>query len=281
MTEFPAWIGRREERCDRLDASRSAVLLAAIGHPDMLRNGDPLPPLHHWLHFWEARTPEQTGEDGHPRRGVFLPPIPLPRRMWAGGRLIFRRPLLLGAEIRRVSTIGSITEKHGRSGKLVFVTVQHEIFGNGELAIEEEQDLVYREAAAASPAPAAPAEPRNGGDDPEDCDVAGLDADPVLLFRYSALTMNSHRIHYDRRYAIEEEGYRDIVVQGPLQATLLADLAVRRLDRPLTAFRFRGVAPALARRRLMLHVEGGEDGQVQLWTSQRGVRTMTATAECR
>src|SRR3546814_8661116 len=111
MTEFSAWIGRSEERRDRLDASRSAVLLAAIGQPEAPGDGDPLPPLHHWLHFWDAKTPEQTGVDGHPRRGGFLPPVPLPRRMWAGGRVIFRRPLVLGTEIRRVSTIESITER--------------------------------------------------------------------------------------------------------------------------------------------------------------------------
>src|SRR3546814_9681132 len=102
LTEFSAWIGRSEERRDRLDASRSAVLLAAIGQPEAPGDGDPLPPLHHWLHFWDAKTPEQTGVDGHPRRGGFLPPVPLPRRMWAGGRVIFRRPLVLGTEIRRV-----------------------------------------------------------------------------------------------------------------------------------------------------------------------------------
>lgn len=277
MTEFAAWIGRSEERYDRLDATRSAVLLAAIGRPDTPENGDPLPPLHHWLHFWNARTPDQTGEDGHPKRGGFLPPLPLPRRMWAGGRLIFHRPLLLGAEVRRVSTIDSIAEKHGRSGKLIFVTVRHEIFGDGELAIEEEQDLAYREPAAVSPAPAVSPD---AGNDAAGSTVIGVDADVVLLFRYSALTMNSHRIHYDRRYAIEQEGYQDLVVQGPLQATLLADLAARQLGCPLTTFRFRGVVPALAGR-LMLHAEDSEDGKIELWTSQHGVSAMTATAACR
>src|SRR3546814_628239 len=196
--------------------------------------------------------------------------------MWAGGRVIFRRPLVLGTEIRRVSTIESITEKHGRSGKLVFVTVRHDIFGDDGLAIEEEQDLVYREPADTS---GAPDDPASNAADAEIAGVAGIDADPVLLFRYSALTMNSHRIHYDRRYAMAEEGYPDLVVQGPLQATLLADLAVRRLERPLTTFRFRGLAPAFAGDRLMLHVGEGE-GDMQLWASQRGVRTMTATAGC-
>src|SRR3546814_6361834 len=134
--------------------------------------------------------------------------------MWAGGRVIFRRPLVLGTEIRRVSTIESITEKHGRSGKLVFVTVRHDIFGDDGLAIEEEQDLVYREPADTS---GAPDDPASNAADAEIAGVAGIDADPVLLLRSSALTMNSHRIHYDRRYAMAEEGYPDLVVQGPLQ----------------------------------------------------------------
>jgi 3-methylfumaryl-CoA hydratase len=277
VTEFSAWIGRSEERRDRLDPSRSTMLLSSIGQPNILGEGDPLPALHHWLHFWDPKTPTQTGADGHPQRGGFLPPIPLPRRMWAGGRLILRRPLILGAEIRRVSIIDSITEKRGRSGTLVFVTVRHEIFSDGGLAIEEEQDLVYREPAAGSAGTAA-ARSKAGGT--EDAGLAGIDPDPVLLFRYSALTMNSHRIHYDRRYAVEEEGYEDVVVQGPLQATLLANLAEKRLDAPLATFRFRGVSPAIARHRLALHADEGERS-VELWASQRGVRTMTATAECR
>lgn len=277
MTEFSAWIGRSEERRDRLDPSRSNALLAAIGQPDMLGDGDPLPALHHWLHFWDSKTPEQTGVDGHPKRGGFLPPIPLPRRMWAGGRLIFRRPLILGSQIHRVSTIDAIHEKRGQSGTLIFVTVRHEIFGDGELAIEEEQDLVYREAAAALAA--IPAVEKEAGE-VEDAGSGGIDPNSVLLFRYSALTMNSHRIHYDRRYAVEEEGYEDIVVQGPLQATLLAHLAEHRLGAPLTAFRFRGVSPAIAGHRLALHAEESER-KVELWASQRGTRTMTATAECR
>lgn len=269
MTEFSAWIGRSEERRDRLDPARSNALLSAIGQPKNLVDGDPLPVLHHWLHFWDARTPEQTGQDGHPKRGGFLPPISLPRRMWAGGRLIFRRQLALGSEIRRLSTIDAIHEKHGRSGTLIFVTVRHEIFGDDGLAIEEEQDLVYREPAAAAAAPPAIEE--------EETDAVAFDPDPVLLFRYSALTMNSHRIHYDRPYAMNEEGYEDLVVQGPLQATLLAHLAERRLGAPLATFQFRGVSPAIAGHRLVLRTE--EDAcRAELWASQRGTRTMTATA---
>lgn len=269
MDDFSAWIGRTEEREDRLDPARSNVLLAAIGRPAVLKDGDTLPALHHWLHFWEPRTPLETGADGHPRRGSFLPPVPLSRRMWAGGRLNFRAPLILGEQVRKVSTIRSITAKSGRSGDLVFVTVTHVVHGRDGLAIEEEQDIVYRgdggsavpDHDAAMPAP-----------------VETVLPDPVLLFRYSALTMNSHRIHYDRPYATSVEGYPGLVVQGPLQATLLAALAERELGRPLGTFGFRGLAPAFAGRELHLHVARTE-GMLDLWTSQGGIRTLTVRAE--
>lgn len=271
MTEFSAWIGRSEERHDRLDPARSNALLAALGRAPGLKAGDPLPELHHWLHFWDPRTPDQTGPDGHPKKGGFLPPIPLPRRMWAGGRLIFRAPLVLGEEVRRVSTILSIEEKSGRSGTLMFVTVGHQLFAGDKLSVEEEQDLVYREPAAKGAAPA----PADGTE--EKGALAHVDPDAVLLFRYSALTLNSHRIHYDLPYATGEEHYEGLVVQGPLQATLLAGLAADRLSGPLAAFRFRGVAPAIAGHRLALHAEAGES-ETSLWAAQRGVRTMTAVA---
>lgn len=272
MTDFAAWVGRSEERRDRLDPARSNALLAAIGHASDLNVGDDLPELHHWLHFWDPRTPEQTGTDGHPQKGGFLPPIPLPRRMWAGGRLIFRTPLVLGEDVRRVSTILSIEEKSGRSGTLMFVTVGHQLFMGDRLAIEEEQDLVYREPAAvdASNPPAAVAWEEEGA-------LAVVDPDEVLLFRYSALTLNGHRIHYDYPYATGEEHYEGLVVQGPLQATLLAGAAVDRLNGPLATFRFRGIAPAIAGHRLTLHAVDTDEG-VSLWTAQRGVRTMSAVA---
>lgn len=272
MTEFSAWIGCVEERQDRLDPARSNALLAAIGRELGLSAGDPLPELHHWLHFWDPKMPDQTGPDGHPKKGGFLPPIPLPRRMWAGGRLIFRTPLVLGEEVRRVSTILSIEEKSGRSGTLMFVTVGHQLFAGDRLAIEEEQDLVYREPAeVAGTAASVPDGPEEEGA------LAYVDPDAVLLFRYSALTLNSHRIHYDLPYATGEEHYQGLVVQGPLQATLLAGLAVDRLGGPLAAFRFRGVAPAFAGHGLALHAETGET-ETNLWAVQRGVRTMTAVA---
>lgn len=270
MSDFTAWIDRTDEREDRLDPARANVLLAAIGQPVTLREGDPLPALHHWLHFWESRTPSDTGPDGHPGRGGFLPPVALPRRMWAGGRLIFRAPLLLGERVRRVSTIRSITAKSGRSGDLVFVTVTHALHGQRGLAIEEEQDIVYRGEGGGGEAPA-----------PEVSMPAAAETvqpDPVLLFRYSALTMNGHRIHYDLPYATGSEGYAGLVVQGPLQATLLAALAERALGRPLRTFGFRGLTPAFADIDLHLHSCRTQAG-LDLWTSQGGVRTLSAQAE--
>jgi 3-methylfumaryl-CoA hydratase len=268
MGEFSAWIGRQDVREDRLDPARSNALLAALGETASLTAGDALPVLHHWLHFWEVRTPDETGPDGHARRGGFLPPAALPRRMWAGGRLLFHRPLRLGEEVRRQSTILSIEEKEGRSGALIFVTVRHEIGDRDGPAIDEEQDLVYRAASTAdAPATAADASPGE----------AWVDPDPVLLFRYSALTMNSHRIHYDVPYVTGEEGYPGLVVHGPLQATLLARHAEHRLGGRLTRFRFRGAAPAFADRRLHIHAAARDDG-LDLWTSQGGQKVMTAVA---
>jgi len=269
VSDFSAWVGRTEEREDRLDPVRSNVLLAAIGQPAGLKEGDLLPALHHWLYFWETRTPAETGPDGHPRRGGFLPPVPLPRRMWAGGRLIFRAPLILGELVRKVSMIRSITAKSGRSGDLVFVTVTHALRGQNGLAIEEEQDIVYR------------GESRSASPEPEAAMAASVETimpDPVMLFRYSALTMNGHRIHYDRPYATGTEGYPGLVVQGPLQASLLAALAERELGAPLRTFGFRGLAPALADLDLHLHAYRTGTG-LDLWTSQEGVRKMSAQAE--
>jgi 3-methylfumaryl-CoA hydratase len=271
VSDFSAWIGRTEEREDRLDPARSNALLAALGRDGTVGEGDPLPPLHHWLHFWDVRRPDETGPDGHPKRGGFLPPVALPRRMWAGGRLIFRAPLRLGERVRRVSTIQSIERKTGRSGELVFVTLSHALSGSEGLAIEEEQDLVYREDSSGALPAQAQAQETN---DPAE----SLLPDPILLFRYSALTMNSHRIHYDRPHATEVEHYPGLVVHGPLQATLLAALAERMLGTPLSTFRFRGVAAALAGERLDLHAAPAEKG-LDLWTSHGGVRRMIATAQ--
>jgi len=272
MDDFGDWLGRIQERGDIVDPARSNVLRAALGEAVESQARDALPALHHWLYFWEKRTPQETGADGHPKRGGFLPPITQARRMWAGGRLRFAAPLRLGEPVSRRSTILRIDRKQGRSGVLIFVTVGHEIFGPDGLAIEEEQDLVYRDLdKGGAPAPASPPY------EPATPPAESVDPDPVLLFRYSALTMNSHRIHYDKDYAVGEENYPGLVVHGPLQATLLARLATRELGAPLSNFEFRGLAPAFAGRPLDLHATSGEAG-IDLSAVQAGTRTMSASA---
>ena len=266
-----SWIGRTETRSDRLDAARSSALRAALGQAQVAA-GDPLPLLHHWLAFWDVRPPGELGEDGHPARGGFMPPIALPRRMWAGGRLSFHRTPRLGDALTRVTTLRKIAEKAGRSGPLVFVTLEHAYQSDDGLVLVEEQDIVYRDQAASAPPPAADAEPPPPADWRET-----LTPDPVLLFRYSALTLNSHRIHYDRPYATQVEAYPDLVVHGPLQATLMLDLAVRHGGRPIASFDFRGVAAALQGRPLTVCGRTDDEG-ADLWTEQDGGRRMVGRA---
>ena len=271
--DFSAWVGKRETAADILEPARSNALGAALGRSGMLAAGEDLPLLHHWLYFWDVRPPSGLGVDGHHAKGVFLPPVTRPRRMWAGGRLEFLQPLKLGEAVTRVSTIRKVESKTGRSGTLVFVTVQHELSGEAGLAIVEEQDLVYREPAA----PGSIVAPSDGGEAPAASWRETVDPDSVLLFRYSALTMNGHRIHYDLPYARDQEAYPGLVVHGPLQATLLMDLAVRNLGAPVRRFEFRGQAPAFAGAPLHVCGELAENGAASVWTQQGGVRNMIAT----
>jgi len=273
--DYTAWVGRSEAAADVLTPDRTNALRAALGEPEALAPGAPLPPLHHWLYFWDVRPPVGLGPDGHPKRGGFLPPVPSPRRMWAGGRLKFLAPLRVGERVARTSTILKVEAKSGRSGDLIFVTVEHRISGEQGLAVVEEQDLVYREAAQ----PGAMAAPVGDGSPPAAPWRREVVPDSVLLFRYSALTMNGHRIHYDRPYAIDEEAYPGLVVHGPLQATLLLDLATRHLPRPVTGFDFRGQSPAFDGTKLQVCGEPSETG-ASLWTEQAGTRNMVATATC-
>jgi 3-methylfumaryl-CoA hydratase len=254
------WIGRTETRSDVLSVAPVAALSASLDYeyPRALI-GDALPPCWHWLYFQDAVAASDLGVDGHALRGGFLPPVALPRRMWAGSRLRFASPLQVGAEVRRVSTIATVTQKEGRSGELVFVTVRHQIFQGENLAIEEEQDLVYREPGATNvvslrrPAPAVAHWSRQ------------IRPDPVLLFRYSALTFNSHRIHYDRDYATAEEGYASLVVQAPLTATLLLDGLHREMPKAeVAAFEFRAIRPLLDG--VPMQLQGRRDEKaVRLW----------------
>jgi 3-methylfumaryl-CoA hydratase len=270
--DFSAWAGKTEQLTDTLEPARTNALRAALGERTPLVKGDELPLLHHWLYFWDVRAPHELGADGHPQRGGFLPPVPLPRRMWAGGRLKFIAPLRLGETVEKTSTIVRVEAKSGKSGNLVFVTVKHELTGSAGLAIVEEQDIVYREAAA----PGSIKLP-SGDTQPPSQWRQEFKPDTVMLFRYSALTMNGHRIHYDRPYAMGDEAYPALVIHGPLQATLLADLAVRKLGRPLSSFDFRGQTPAFDHD--VLGICGDEtDTGASVWTEQGGAKCMVATA---
>jgi hydroxyacyl-ACP dehydratase HTD2-like protein with hotdog domain len=239
--ELEAWIGRTESAEDAIDRLRLEGLAATLDRRlSELSPDGALPPLWHWM-FFQAWVPRSgLGPDGHPKRGGFLPPVHhLPRRMWAGGRVTFHGPLFAGETIRRESTIAAVREKTGSTGPLVFVTVRHRIFGPRGAAIEEEQDIVYRGLEGAAVKRAEPPPPL-----PADAFRETVIPDPVLLFRYSALTGNGHRIHYDRRYVTEVEGYPGLIVHGPLQATLMAALLLRaRPGRALARIAYRGLRP--------------------------------------
>ncbi|MBR7890691.1 FAS1-like dehydratase domain-containing protein [Burkholderia multivorans] len=239
---FDAWIGRREDSVDRITPAPIRLLRATLDDAEPSALPDVLPPLWHWLYFLPGERQSNIGTDGHARRGGFLPPVALPRRMWAGGRLQFLRPLAVDTPIQRRSTIANVQSKSGRSGQLVFVTVLHEIGDAHGVAIREEQDIVYRDApppaAAGTPAPA----PQPAPTDEQYSRI--VTPDPVLLMRFSALTFNGHRIHYDRPYAMEEEGYPGLVVHGPLIAMLLMEeLRRRHPDKTIRAFDFKAVSP--------------------------------------
>ncbi|HEV8414920.1 MAG TPA: MaoC family dehydratase N-terminal domain-containing protein [Bryobacteraceae bacterium] len=268
---FSDWIGKTEVRSDIVTAGQVVALSATLDREDPEpQPGDPLPPLWHWLFFLDRHRASELGPDGHARRGGLLPPIPLPRRMWAGSRFEFHHPLRIGDQIKRETRVIDIKQKSGRSGPLVFVVVRHEISNAAGLAINEEHDIVYRDHGAATPLQPAPA------------DAAwerSIQPDDVLLFRYSALTFNGHRIHYDRRYAAEVEGYPGLVVHGPLIATLLMDLLRRNQPAANVArFSFRAVSPLFDIAPFM--VCGKPDGKtIALWAKDAaGNLAMSAEA---
>ncbi len=234
------WIGSRESAVDLVTAAKVAAMAATLDRDDPPPvAGDPLPPAWHWLYFLPSSPESELGPDGHDARGGFLPPTKLPRRMWAGGRFAFKQPLRIGEVARRDSEIASVTPKQGRHGPLVFVTVRHTVSGENGPAIEEQHDIVYRDAPKPGAPPPAPIEPTR-----EAVWRRVVKPDPVLLFRFSALTFNAHRIHYDRPYVTGEEGYPGLLVHGPLLAILLLDLLRREApDRALASFDYRAMAP--------------------------------------
>jgi 3-methylfumaryl-CoA hydratase len=259
MTDWTPWIGRTERRTDRADAAHAARWLATLDRAAPAEAT--MPQGFHWCLCTPDAPTSGLGPDGHPLRDdspdSFLPPVPLPRRMWASSKVEFVAPITVGAPVVRHSSIAAITEKQGSSGTLVFVDIAHETLCDGTVAVREVQSVVYREAAAAG-SPLVPPPPGEGAFDPAPWTAhRAIVPDEPLLFRYSALTFNSHRIHYDRPYATNVEGYRGLVVHGPLTATLLLDLTQVELgDNALKSFAFRGVSPAICAEPLHLVMRG-------------------------
>ena len=265
-------IGKTRTLTDSLDPARAAALHAILSRKgDAPVVGDALPAFWHHAYFWHAEPPARLGEDGHPETGTgLIPDLGLPRRMWAGGRLEWHRPLRLGSAAEKTSVVENVSEKKGRNGRLGFVTLRHDIRQDGGLCLSERQELVYRE--PFTDRHSTPPQPPRAPEGAVRTDAARFD--PTLLFRYSALTFNGHRIHYDMDYSREVEGYAGLVVHGPLLAQLLIQLAEEMVG-PLSGFRFRAIAP-------LMHFETAEacaDGDGGFWIrGPDGRQCMTAEA---
>ena len=275
--QFQAWIGKQSSTKALVTAYQADALTATLDRDDLpYKEGDVIPPGWHLFYIREVVKLRDTAEDGHPKRGDFLPPIDLPRRMWAGTKATYHKPIHVGENISNVTTIESVTPKVGKTGQLVFLKLKNEISGEDGLATTELQDVVYREEAQpGAPAPEPPPPPG----------VAiwkrTIHPSSVLLFRYSALTMNSHRIHYDRTYVTEVEKYPGLLVHGPLTFTLLLDLFRREnTDKTLKSFSVRAVSPIYDTHDFV--VEGSPDGEsgATLWAlNHEGRLAMSAKAE--
>ncbi len=281
LAYLQSWVGKADTLVDDITAAPVCALSATLDRDDAppVAGSSVLPPLWHWLYFLPKQRQSQIGPDGHPKRGGFLPPVPLPRRMWAGGRLQWspENPLRVGDGVQRVSRIESVTHKAGRTGDLLFVLVKHEVHNSKGLALTEEHDIVYRAAAQ----PGDPVPPPTAAEQGA-LWQREIVPDDVLLFRYSALTFNGHRIHYDRKYVTEVEGYPGLIVHGPLIATLLVDLVRRHLpDAFIKGFHFKAVRPTFDLHPFRLNGQPSADGKtVKLWAQDHeGWLTMQGTAE--
>lgn len=280
LAHLCSWVGKTETLSDEIAAAPVRGLSATLDRDDAPPvAGTVLPPLWHWLYFLPQHRQSEIGPDGHARRGGFLPPVPLPRRMWAGGRLQWlpENPLRVGDAIKRISRIESVTHKAGRTGDLLFVLVKHEVHNDKGLCLVEEHDIVYRAAAQSGDPVPAPVPAETGATWQRE-----IVPDDVLLFRYSALTFNGHRIHYDRRYVTEVEGYPGLIVHGPLIATLLVDLVRRQVpDAFVKSFSFKVVRPTFDLHPFRLNGQASQDGKmVRLWAQDHeGWLTMQGTAE--
>ncbi|MCB0180867.1 MAG: MaoC family dehydratase N-terminal domain-containing protein [Anaerolineae bacterium] len=273
LPHLKQWIGTTEETTDVITLPPVARMAATLDKPPTYQDGDELPPAWHWLYFLPTTPMSETGPDGHAKRGGFIPPVPLPRRMWAAGKFDFVEPLRIGQPAHKKSEVVDVALKEGKSGQLVFVPVRHTISGPNGVALIEEQTLVYREA----PQPGSP--PPKLKPAPTNADWSRqIEPNIVLLFRYSALTFNAHLIHYDRDHCAHE-GYPGLVVHGPLIATLLLDLVCEHLpNETIKQFSFRAVSPLFD-----IHpftINGRREGQtVILWAANHeGVLATEATA---
>lgn len=275
-TDLTQWIGRTETLTGGVTAQAAAMIHATLGAPDRSApaSGAPMPALWHWYGFAPTAHMDELGPDGHPCLGGFLPPVPLERRMWASGALSFHTPLHVGEALTRRSTIANVAEKEGTAGRMVFVSVDHEISGARGLAVSERQEIVYLAIPPTfTPPPAKQA--------PTEALVLDRQAEITAphLFRYSAITFNAHRIHYDVAYTREVEHYPDLVVHGPLQAQLLADAAQSLRAEPLSAFRFRGIHPMFGPATLGLRATTKDQNTTELCTvAPEGHIGMQATA---
>ncbi|MFA4969737.1 MAG: hypothetical protein WC540_08895 [Sulfuritalea sp.] len=274
LEHLRTWIGKSRANEDLIAARHAGLMAATVDYPaERIGDGEALPPLWHWIYFLEGLPSRELGRDGHPARGGFLPPVPLANRMWAGGRVSFLAPVRIGSIVRKESSILNVEHKTGRSGDLVFATVLHELKSpQGELLIREEHDIVYKDAnapgkAAAVAPPAMPAQFSRT-----------WTPTTTTLFRYSALSFNGHRIHYDADYCRNVEGYPNLVIHGPLTATLLASHAEEVSGRRLRDFTYRGVSPALLGDSITLHANALEDRVVLYATRDEHTVCMQAEA---
>jgi len=276
MSELPETQGIEMEASDEITLSQAAALSATLERNIALREGTPLPCLWHWIYFRPCTPQTLLGTDGHPKKSGRLSDLALPRRMWAGGHLRFHAPLKIGCNAKRTTRVASLEQKTGRTGRLAFTTMLHEISDGDTSAIREEQHIVYRDftaPGATKPAPQRPPEASRWERE--------INPTEVLLFRYSALTFNSHRIHYDKPYAKEIEGYPDLVVHGPLIATLLMELlAINLPDAAVVQFTYKAVRPIFVGGSFIVCGQPTPDGRtVELWAKDHeGWLAMSACA---
>ncbi len=277
VEQLRQWVGKTKSATDMISLNICRGMEALLDRPPLLRKGDPLPPLWHWLYFHEIAKQSALGRDGHPKKGDFLPPVPLPRRMWAGGRFEFGAPVVIGADCEKQSTIKSIEAKSGRSGALCFVGVEHQHIVDGTCAFREEHDIVYREDPKPGDAPIPSVIAR---ENPEFSQI--ITPTSVMLFRYSALTFNGHRIHYDRDYCRDVEAYPGLVFHGPLTATLLLQMGLEHAgERELKAFDFRAVSPLFDVAPFELRGwQNGSEIELQAVNPQGGLAMRAVAAFC-